>query len=161
MFWATSLGGREYGEACLNKVRRLVKVSIVPALEQMDPNEMQPRLMLNYCISIALLVVKVMSSNVALNAIIQVTGEVQDDFNASMPEDMMRNYYELKQLFASASKKLTDIQSKCDSLVDEVSDNLFNITTAHLLNKLIENRNFRGASTSHVSWPFCPEQNYL
>ncbi|KAL9974636.1 hypothetical protein ACROYT_G011697 [Oculina patagonica] len=96
--------------------------SAISTLEQMEQQaKKQLNLMLDSILSTAWLVVQIMSSGAAFNAVKWVTQEVCGLFEGRIPQYMARNFDELQRLLATASEKLVNIQSTCYWLMDQVT----------------------------------------
>lgn len=108
------------GDTFIEKVYRFVQKAIF-TLEQMEASQKkQWNLLLTYILSIASLVLKLMSSNVAFDAVTRVSREVRSTFDGPIPEYIARDYDDLQRNLSTASEKLEAIQSSCNWLIDEV-----------------------------------------
>lgn len=109
------------GDTFIQKVYRFAQRAI-SILEQMEQTQKkQWNLLLNYIVSTASLVLQIMSSNVAFDAVTRVSQEVRSMFQGRIPEYIARDYDDLQRNLATASEKLEAIQSACNWLISEVS----------------------------------------
>lgn len=110
----------ENGDTFMHKAYRFVQSAIL-TLEQMEQQaKKQWNLMLDSILSTAWLVVQIMSSEAAFNAVKRVAQGISSLFEVRIPEYMACSYDELQRHLATASEKLTNIQSTCYWLIEQV-----------------------------------------
>ena len=118
--FVTSQMSSENGDTFMHKAYRFVQ-SAISTLEQMEQQaKKQWNLMLDSILSTAWLVVQIMSSEAAFNAVKRVAQGISSLFEVRIPEYMARSYDELQRHLATASEKLTNIQSTCYWLIEQV-----------------------------------------
>lgn len=123
--FVTSRISNENEDTFVHKAYKFVQ-NAVSTLEQMEQQaKKQWNFMLDSILSTAWLVVQIMSSGAAFNAVKWVTQEVWGLFEGRIPEYMGCNFDVLQRLLATASEKLENIQSTCYWLMEQVRNPLF------------------------------------
>ena len=118
--FVTSQMSNGNGDTFMHKAYRFVQ-SAISTLEQMEQQaKKQWNLMLDSILSTAWLVVQIMSSEAAFNAVKRVAQGISSLFEVRIPEYMARSHDELQGHLATASEKLTNIQSTCYWLIEQV-----------------------------------------